>query len=468
MDVSSRSCQNVEGFEYLSSEIGDAEVIEQIPVVKTDIHPAYAMDVNNLTVSGNIRVIECLKKQAGLGGPDDDNCIDITDSVVIIHGDLGTGERINSIRKRRSIEDRPWERFQYTKYCPGLFHLKMAAAEALWRIALKPKLAQEDETCLMKDVGVLRPKETGKIASKFEFRRTHQVVKHAGLARRLDCWRVAVKTRYPEFATLEDFAKSKPKLDVMKAIAKELVDEHVADYTLSWKRMEPAEDRDEQFENASLIMKYLLLYEELAYAMNFGDIGRLERCLLQWIPLFKATGKHKYATAMEKFLVETHFECPEALRRAIRYNILINPTGKPGKFRGVDWVVESHNCEIKVFHGGQGSNRSVQRMIAESALIGTYRAISNSVESNLLLYTTTAHGEPNMKETFKELHQSLSQCSPHVFVPGRKSKYSIPDMLNRGAALLCNKWTGNDVNEDEADDNVELQPEMEDIVAELL
>ena len=44
-----------------------------------------------------------------------------------------------------------------------------------------------------------------------------------------------MKKRYPQFATLEDFAKSKPKLDAMKAFAKELVDEHIADHSLSWK-----------------------------------------------------------------------------------------------------------------------------------------------------------------------------------------------------------------------------------------
>jgi hypothetical protein len=28
--------------------------------------------------------------------------------------------------------------------------------------------------------------------------------------------------------------------------------------------------------------------------------------------------------------------------------MLVNPTGKPGKFRGVDWVIELHNLYTKV------------------------------------------------------------------------------------------------------------------------
>ena len=39
--------------------------------------------------------------------------------------------------------------------------------------------------------------------------------------------------RYPQFKTLEEFAKSKLKLEDLEAIARELVDEYVASYELS-------------------------------------------------------------------------------------------------------------------------------------------------------------------------------------------------------------------------------------------
>ncbi|KIL59611.1 hypothetical protein M378DRAFT_14729 [Amanita muscaria Koide BX008] len=463
--------EHVDGFDNLRTQLKEPDVIEQIPVAKTDIYPAYAMDVNNSTVSGNIQAIELLMAQVGYGSPDDEDAIDIGESVMLIHGDLGTGERINSILKRRSIEDRPWERFQYAKFCPGFFHVNMACAETLWRITLKLALAQVDETCVMKDLAILRPKETRRISSKFEFRCVHQAIKHIGIARRLDCWRNALQKKYPQFKSLEEFAKTNPKLTDLRAIAKELVTDYVANYKLCSLRMKSESERDEQYENAALVQQYFLLYEELSYSMNAGDIGRLERCLLPWILLFKATGKHKYATAMEKFLVDTHFNCPEPLRHAIRYNILVNPTGKPGKFRGVDWVVESYNCEIKVNHGGQGSNRTVERMITESALIGTFKMINESIESNLMLYTTAAHGDPNMQKTFAELRRNLSQNSPHIFIPGRKSHHCIPDMLNKGAELLCAKYCGDVVNTDSEgadDDDTELRPEFEDLAVELV
>ncbi len=72
--------------------------------------------------------------------------------------------------------------------------------------------------------------------------------------------------------------------------------EFTSNEDLPLSRLNPTSERDQLFKNATLVLKYLALYEELSWAMNHGDIGRVERCLLPWIALFRATGKHKYAT----------------------------------------------------------------------------------------------------------------------------------------------------------------------------
>jgi len=97
-----------------------------------------------------------------------------------------------------------------------------------------------------------------------------------------------------------------------------------------------------------LLLQYLLLYKEMSYAMNSGDIGRVETLFSAWIYLFRATGKHKHATQIIKFLTDVHFVYPEGLQRAIQYNMLVNPTGKPNAFHGVDWVVGLLNLFTRV------------------------------------------------------------------------------------------------------------------------
>ncbi|KAF8448809.1 hypothetical protein L210DRAFT_3337811, partial [Boletus edulis BED1] len=256
--------------------------------------------------------------------------------------DLGTGERLRAALQRRSIENTPWNRMQHVIFIPGLFHLKMACADALWRTFLQPSAAREDETSLMHDVGILRPRETGIYGSKPGFRRMHQLIIYDGICRRLDCWHVEARSRNPCHDTLESFAASEPSFEDLQDVANKMAQTYVANHQIRRMRKHESSHRDEQYENALLLNKYMLLYEELSYAMNHGDIGRVEACTIVWILIFKATGKHKYALQMTQFLCDIHFKFPEGLRlmmvesRAVRYHLLINPTGHGGKFRGVD------------------------------------------------------------------------------------------------------------------------------------
>ena len=140
-------------FSQFQMVLGKPEEIEQIPVIKTKIIPVRAMEFSNSTVSGNISTIQNLAGQGGIGDPNDpDEDFDVTDlseHVLLFHGDLGTGDLILSIQLRRSIEDSPWNWFQFAVFIPGLCHVKMACADAIWRIFIQPTDARIDDTCLM-------------------------------------------------------------------------------------------------------------------------------------------------------------------------------------------------------------------------------------------------------------------------------------------------------------------------------
>ena len=118
-------------------------------MIRTPIIAASAMDVNNSTVAGNIQAIEKLLAQGGVFDPAEGAMIDgletpdVSEFVMLIHGDLGTGERITSLQQQRSIETSEWHHFQHVVFVSGLFHLKMAA--------------RQDETSLMHNIAQLRP-----------------------------------------------------------------------------------------------------------------------------------------------------------------------------------------------------------------------------------------------------------------------------------------------------------------------
>ncbi|KAI6120802.1 hypothetical protein EV401DRAFT_2070333 [Pisolithus croceorrhizus] len=453
-----------EYFHQFKSMIQDLHPMEQIPTVKTPIYAARAMDINNSTVSGNIQAVTELLAQGGLADPMavleenmDFNSPNISEYVILVHGDLGTGERLQATQLRRSIECTSWNCLQHVIFIPGLFHLKMACADAIWQCFISPMAACEDKTSLMHNVAQLRPKETGIYTTKPGFRQIHELVGHAGVCRRLDCWRVHA-AKNSRFSSLEDFALSKPTLDDLRAMANEICRTYIANHQLDRMHRKHESERDLQFENALLLNN-----------VNSGDIGHVETCIVSWIPILKAIGKHKYASHMTNFLFNVHFVYPPGLWRAVRYHILINPTSRPMKWRAVDWCVELNNLFTKVKNGGKNSNRSVDRIILESPLVQVYQNLQGLVQQSFgHMHLTTNHAAPNMRKTFAKLQERLTLNSLHVVLAGRKSQYLIDNLSEKGQGMMEKAAEQGDLLVENESEIMEEGDGLGDIIGELL
>lgn len=324
-----------EFFKQYITHIRDPEDIEKIPIEKTHQVPAKAMELNNSTVDGNIDALVDLLRQGGVLDPDDHVDQDAAEVVIIIHGDLATGKRIQTARIRRSIESTGRWRLEFVIFVPGLFHVKMACADALWRIFIeKSRDTEKDPTSLMAFISILYANQSSRIAAnKCSFQTLNDCLVCCGTADRLECWRAYIHSKWPECDTLQKYADRKPSIDEILMISKKLALEYSsAALKIEDFRLSELKDRDLQYENTLIRIDYLLLYEELSYAIRCGDVGRVETCLCRWIPIFKGTGKHKYATMLLEFLHDVHFVYPPPLRKAVRYNWLCNPRGKPMGF----------------------------------------------------------------------------------------------------------------------------------------
>ncbi|KAJ7269493.1 hypothetical protein C8J57DRAFT_1227248 [Mycena rebaudengoi] len=286
------------------------ESVEQIPLVKMDYAPTRAMDTNQLTHAGNITAIGDLIHRAGLvrhlplpipQRKHLQNLVSLLKYAILFFGDLGTAERAQRIFLRRSIEGTPWLHYQFVVFVMGFFHLKMACANAIWRIFIKPKWMPTVSWLMLPNIGL------GKL--------------------------VEGKHRNSTWNSLEDFAKSKPSLTLLNDMANHLVKQYVSggEVVLYALHSELIDHCDKQHENTLIMHQCFLLYEELSFSMNHGDVGWLETTF----PLGSLYSR----------------------RRAVRYNSLVNLTGIFNEFCGVDWVEESMiNLYTKHTFGGSGSN----------------------------------------------------------------------------------------------------------------
>ena len=306
-----------EYFRCFKSKLKEPEDIEKIPLTKSTQTPLKAVDISPSTVQGNAQALSSFFKQAGIGDAADDTNAKVKpkspgNSAILVFGDLLTGQHIRSLLESRSVERTPWRRLQFIVYAMGLFHLKMACADALWRIFIQLKNSDKDPNSLMSFISQIHPKETRKFKSKPGFRRMHEIIDHVGKVLRLDELGNVASKIDPSHTSLDEFAKSEPTWESIQAMAQQIVRD--SEVEIDELRAKDDGERDKQRENVLLMHKYFLLYEEISYAMNHGDIGRVEDCFTPWIWIFLGCGKLKYAAEMRRYLENVHFRYRSGLR----------------------------------------------------------------------------------------------------------------------------------------------------------
>ncbi|TFK60261.1 hypothetical protein BDN72DRAFT_940533 [Pluteus cervinus] len=383
--------------------------------------------------------------------------MDITDWVLLFHGDLATKERLDAARNSRRIEETPKQRLQFVVFLLGLFHFKMACADAIWRTYIKPQDHRLDLNSMFSHIGILRPNETYKIGSKPTFRQLHDVIHHDIWASILDCWRLEAQERNPEWTSITKFAESESATwEAIVEMSESIVSKYVA-RTPSLKdlRRKTESERDMMFENQILRNRDELLYLETSHAMSSGDIGRVEDTFLPWIYHFKSTGKHKYANHLQEFMTDLDSS------HIIRMNLLCNPTGRPHGFRAIDWVVERNNLYTKVIFAGSGSTRTMEHIINESILIELYRKCHVAIEDGFYLeHRTIRHQPPDMTATVKKLGATIQEHRAHIFKKGRKADVCLPDQISVAMEIMMFDNTA--TLEDPGDSN-EIEIEADDL-----
>lgn len=318
-------------FRMFRSRVGLPEAVEQLPIRKTDQVPVQAMQHDNSKTSGNISAIQDMLEQGGIKrhSPNEDPVPgeppNLSEYVLIVSGDLGTGERVESGQRQRAKELHPWNMLYYIIFVPGMFHVKMALVDMLWKLFIRPFASESDPTSAVTSAKYLcpNPKETNKLLrGPPTYQQMKRFLTHLGVAERLTCWRTALEQRFgPKiWSNLEDQAfNARFTLQFtwndIEAMSIDLVKTHFSAKRIrERRRSSDVSVRDLELENTMLRNYYMLFYEETTYAMNRGDIGRLERCLIDWIPAFRAVGKHKYAYHLTTFLLNVHFVYPAPLK----------------------------------------------------------------------------------------------------------------------------------------------------------
>jgi hypothetical protein len=146
-------------------------------------------------------------------------------TVIMFHGDLLTMERLQSLLLYRSIEETPFWRCQYLIFIPGMFHLKMVAVEAIWKIYISYEPKHHDETSLMQSIQLVHPNETRCFKMGPKFCCMHKVIGLEDIVQQLEFWWQGVQQKQPTINTLEEYVKCKPEWEEIIELSNELTSE---------------------------------------------------------------------------------------------------------------------------------------------------------------------------------------------------------------------------------------------------
>lgn len=102
-------------------------------------------------------------------------------------------------------------------------------------------------------------------------------------------------------------------------------------------------------------------------------------------------------------------------------------------------------------------------------MVDLYRSCRENIERNLHLRgLTSRHTPPDLTKTYMAMSDYLRAHGPNEYRSGRKTAYSIPDIIDRGQAEI-EKMTSVGESSEASDGNDDGQQDVEDedITAEL-
>ncbi|KAG8723611.1 hypothetical protein FRC09_002576 [Ceratobasidium sp. 395] len=370
------------------------------PHSKTTQKMMRTMDISVSTIHGNAAAIERILQTGGAIREL------LEEFILLIHADLGGGEKLLSLQESRAIEADAWDRLQFLIFLPGWFHIRMAMADAMHRLWMYVERSRTGHAThphsLFHLCTLLCPREIIKMGNKPGFRRTHSLIEHLSLATIADAWRLVVQSKYG--VNLQEW---RPTWEEVVTTSRQVVSEYVAG--LSYRPTHLSGDGGDMVQDQiRLFNQNALLYLSITRAARYGDIRRVQDLLPMWIYIWRQTGKHKYAHHLTRFVINLDGGWPTKLSRVVQQNWLANPTGKIDGFRGVDWIIERDNYFQKRLYSGSSSNRTPEHLRKESVLIEENQAVHGIMERNFhLAPQTMLHPPPIMKTSLNIVRNYL-------------------------------------------------------------
>jgi hypothetical protein len=343
---------------------------------KSTLFPTPMQDCDEAKIDGNIEYVRRVLQYLGI----DDASLE--DRIFPLYGNVFSVDRVRQAVGQCSIElsENHFDQFKFAEPFMGPFHLlvsrlRQAISKHQQLTALGEQLAiihsfytanagvSKYQDCL----AVIHTRiPLDRKTMKFDlpdFHEGNQFIKlHvAALSHLHICEQLSERKTPPaekgllfgfnkEGLTMKELVKAAEAVAATQLKANvELADQHGAD-------VEDPETWDTVHLHGVSLFRHALIYTEVRHATKHGDPGRMKAMFPYLVAIFKATRKHRYANEILEVPSRWKSEWNDDLRATMLCHSLVNATGKPDGWIGIE-LRQEHEVRLHKVDFPVGDNR---------------------------------------------------------------------------------------------------------------
>lgn len=413
-------------------------VVDQIPLEVSETYTLSPILENEGTTAGTIHVMDDIfKRQLGLK-PEDFQGEDL---LRLAYGDQKTVSLVRTVQKERAEDQGTYDSYGWLLPLPGLFHWRLSYVSMLHDVyagledAGEPSSLHHNKTmlgCVQGHHSPFHHKEEV-ITRAFDARVTACLY---GLLPRGDAGRPDLVDSYIRTLTPETF------MDKVEEVRRYMFTEtgNQDPMTDSQSFNTGASPVDEQFTTHARFVQQTETYLTLKYAIRFGDVGLIKRCLTRCSLLFHGTNQTNYAflSLYMTWLTSTD-AVDKPLQDAILANSLVNTRGDRDGHYEMDRLNELLNLEFRSLVGlRRTSTINVSDLFRRAALGAGYCTdLKVGVEAAFGEHTDGRHQAKDASVAVRNLAHELHMGGSSVKqAQGRKASWVPKDILTEGSKKL--------------------------------
>ncbi|KAH6908480.1 hypothetical protein BKA70DRAFT_1103795, partial [Coprinopsis sp. MPI-PUGE-AT-0042] len=272
---------------------------------KTEFFPLPALDEEEASVSGTIKVIKSI-----FNGLLDMATDVIPSSLRLIVGDWLTIQNLRLVRTECQEEEDRFLKFDWVQEAAMPFHFQLNGMYCLYRMHLG-LISHNDPSCLEHHRTLLRRAKLD--LKKPEYNKAKELLLHSLAARLIDCLRCVV----------QQFTTSAAASAALRA-------------------------QDEVMAHSILFIRDALFFWEFCDAIRDADVGRMWLVYDFWVFMFRGAGCHNYGNEILEMKGQFEHEFPPLLRDLVERTWLVNRWGIDGRSIPTDLYLEHNNGFTKV------------------------------------------------------------------------------------------------------------------------